>query len=553
MTESHSTHDSALRLDSFWDYRDYFKSRAQGRLERRVGECEPTYASDLASTPLNERLIQHIWGNQLVQPEGLRLVDGRSLRVLDSGKPAESVGPDFKSAELMIGGDVVRGDVEIHLRASGWRDHKHDRDLEYNGVVLHAVLTAEDDAEYDTLHNGEQVPRFVLEPYLFPDLETLRASLSPDDLSYESPAGVGRCFEILRESSPDVLLGFLNRGGDERFLAKTARLEEQLQNADVDQVFYQALMMSLGGGSARSLYYLLSKRAPVAELMRAARNVSPEDGVALVEAIFFHVAGLMPPREEGEASPESQPETAGYLSELAAHWNSEGALWTDKCMAPTRRWYRSLRPGNYPCRRLSAMAHLLNSQAEGRGLLAEFAGIVRGSGPGDLVPGKGRISPTLRLMIRRLTVEAGHSYWATNYSFSAKPAPRPMKLLGDATARSVVFNAVLPSLELLARQENDAELSASVSKLYGAFPPLPSNHITDFMSKRLFGSPETAGDLANTERRRQGLFQIFYSCCKGETGSCAQCHYLEGSSLTWDDAPGGAAARDDSAPSAPSE
>lgn len=526
--------DADLKLDSFWDYRDYFKNRAQGRLARRVDEGEAAYASDLASTPLNERLVQHIWSNQLVQPEGLRLVDGRSLRVLDVGKPAGSAGPDFKSAELMIGGDLVRGDVEIHLRASGWLEHHHDRDLEYNGVVLHAVLSADDDGEYDVLHNGEHVPRFVLEPYLFPDLETLRLSLTPDDLHYDAPPGVGRCFGLLRDSPPEIVLNFLNRGGDERFLAKTARLEEQLKRADLDQVFYQAIMMAFGGGATRSLYYLLSKRAPRAELRRSAADAPPEDRTTLMEAIFFHVACLMPPEPSAE---DLDPARVRYLERLASHWEAERPVWADRLMAPTRRWYRGLRPGNYPCRRLSALAYLLDSEQNDCGLLEEYAAMVRGFLPGDLIPTKGRISPALRRMIERVTVEGEESFWTTHYSFSAKPAPRPMKLLGDGTARSVVLNAVLPSLELLARVENDSKLSGTVRKLYASFPPLPANHITEFMSKRLFGTTEAGVALTNTERRRQGLFQIFYSCCKGETGSCAQCHYLEGSSLSWDDAP----------------
>ncbi len=46
------------------------------------------------------------------------------------------------------------------------------------------------------------------------------------------------------------------------------------------------------------------------------------------------------------------------------------------------------------------------------------------------------------------------------------------------------------------------------------------------MELRLFGDHERAGSLINTERRRQGLFQIFYSCCRGEKRHCEACYLI---------------------------
>ena len=67
--------------------------------------------------------------------------DGRSLRVLYPGRPSPHVGPDFRDAILATeDGELIRGDVEIHLRQRDWTGHGHHIDPRYSGVVLHVFL-----------------------------------------------------------------------------------------------------------------------------------------------------------------------------------------------------------------------------------------------------------------------------------------------------------------------------------------------------------------------------------------------------------------------------
>ncbi len=120
----------------------------------------------------------------------------------------------------------------------------------------------------------------------------------------------------------------------------------------------------------------------------------------------------------------------------------------------------------------------------------------------------------------------GH-FWGNHYSFTAKPAARVMDLIGEGTALSLVLNALLPATLLVARREGDDALAEAAHRLFGLVPPLQPNHITEFMTRRLFGEDEKSIKLINTERRRQALFQIFYHCCQGEERHCDTCYYLE--------------------------
>lgn len=94
----------------------------------------------------------------------LRLADGRALRVVFPGVPGDGSGPDFRDAILDVEGDLVRGDVEVHLRHSGWFAHGHDRDPAYAGVALH--VAGENDLPLAaTPHaGGRRVPLLVLGP-----------------------------------------------------------------------------------------------------------------------------------------------------------------------------------------------------------------------------------------------------------------------------------------------------------------------------------------------------------------------------------------------------
>ena len=131
--------------------------------------------------PMDERLVQAIWNEQLLKSDVLVTADGRPVKVFDPGQWNGEAGPDFRNADVAIGGQRFRGDIEIHIYATEWERHGHHRDFDYNGVVLHVVLHRDDDRIADDLHNGSMIPRLTLEDFLEPDLETIRLSLAGED------------------------------------------------------------------------------------------------------------------------------------------------------------------------------------------------------------------------------------------------------------------------------------------------------------------------------------------------------------------------------------
>ena len=86
-----------------------------------------------------EQLIHYVWKHKLFPLTGLKTTDGQEVEVIDTGLHNHNAGPDFFNAKVKIGGTLWVGNVEIHDRASDWFLHRHDRDPNYNNVILHVL------------------------------------------------------------------------------------------------------------------------------------------------------------------------------------------------------------------------------------------------------------------------------------------------------------------------------------------------------------------------------------------------------------------------------
>ncbi len=76
------------------------------------------------ATGSDERALLRLWSNACNLADGLVTEDGRRLRVIYLGRYSGRVGPDFRDSVLADEqGNLIRGDIEIHLDSTGWRQH----------------------------------------------------------------------------------------------------------------------------------------------------------------------------------------------------------------------------------------------------------------------------------------------------------------------------------------------------------------------------------------------------------------------------------------------
>ncbi len=261
-------------------------------------------------------------------PGPLRLEDGRPLHVVFPGTPAGGAGPDFTGAILDAGGDLLRGDVELHLRASGWRQHGHAGDPAYAGVVLH-VVAANDEPHPFTVHRGGRlIPMLVLEPEAEP-------AFPPP---FTPPCAVATA----RGQDPSPAL---ERMGLRRLRAKAARVNPALAAHGPGQALYGLLLETLGGGANREPFAALARRLPLAVLLEA----DPPGGVSTSVARAAALKGAAAPlalRRAGlrpMASPARRLESAAAL--LALWWPPGSPPTWPPGLGPELTWRAASVPG----------------------------------------------------------------------------------------------------------------------------------------------------------------------------------------------------------------
>lgn len=196
---------------------------------------------DLAGVP--ERLLAKLW-RQRADGARLRADDGQSVRVVYGGRPGGGAGPDFRDALVRLGGQLLRGDVELHKYTGGWRQHGHHRDPAYDQVVLHGVAKAQG-RESARQADGSTVAQVRLGP--------LTASITR-----RAPSPWVR----LAQLPPAALASALDQVGRKRFLERSAAFSHRYAHCGEAQELYTALLEGLGYSENRAPFRELAQRAP---------------------------------------------------------------------------------------------------------------------------------------------------------------------------------------------------------------------------------------------------------------------------------------------------
>ena len=307
-----------------------------------------------------ESALALLWRNAHTLPEGLVTEDGRRFRVVYPGRLSGRAGPDFRESLIATEtGELLTGDVELHVEAPDWEGHRHDADPNYNGVILHVVLHPKGRSA-----SPQQSKTRVAVASLGPVLDLLAHDEAPQQVD---PA-IGPVLGCKKMSE------LLDRAGDQRFLAKSRGFALELEAADPEETLYGAVMEALGYASNRRPFQELASAVPMSGL-RPLRGEPRSTRLLAIQAVLINAAGLMAFVEP--------PDEAARLSSLLRYLPR-----TKKVAADRWQMFR-VRPPNHPVRRVTGAAHLVDRYLE--------SGLVRGLEE-DVRRGEARH------LVRRLTV-----------------------------------------------------------------------------------------------------------------------------------------------------
>ena len=290
----------------------------------RLAEAPPAWLGEPSPEPLNETELSWIWAGQRYPAAALQLVDGRPLRVVNPGRAGGSAGPDFLDAVLEIDGHTVRGDVELHVRASWFRAHGHETDPAYDGVALHVVFRA-DDGPFTRLSSGSRAPVAAFAPWLEGRTEELRGWLAAEALWREP------CRDAVWRLGEDRARATLREAGVRRFEARVAVLRTLAKAVGEGEAVWRSLLDALGVGGDREGFRRLAAAFPERLARQVLADIEPDEAASSLARGLLYVAGL-----GGEPGADVKEMPEALRPALAA----------------------SGRPANRPQRRLAGLAEL---------------------------------------------------------------------------------------------------------------------------------------------------------------------------------------------------
>lgn len=284
-----------------------------------------------------EILLHYIWRKRLFDGFVQNTTDGRPIEILDVGEHNLDAGPDFTNVRLRIGEQEWVGNVEIHVHASDWYRHHHERDKAYDSVILHVVR----DADRVVMNSrGEVLPQCELQ---YPDNQDYLTGLIHDARLMDSALSVHECGRrLLKEPgllSDDWKQSLLNH----RLRCKAEsvnRLLKLVQNS-LEQAFYISLAHYFGFHTNGLPFEQLAIATPLRFLQKHRNNLFQ------MTAILLGQSGLL----EHSTSPDRDAlwREYGFLSKKFDLVSIDAHLWK---MA-------RMRPQNFPEVRIRQFAQLL--------------------------------------------------------------------------------------------------------------------------------------------------------------------------------------------------
>ena len=437
---------------------------------------------------LTEKQLELLWRGRRFPDGALVTRHGVPVHVIYQGRRGRGPGPDFRGAVIAGPSAVpVRGDVELHVRSSDFRAHKHHRDAAYRNVVLHVVFIDDAPAGGDgttALPGGGAAPIIALAPWVTRRAGELERWIARP-LLWREP-----CHDAVRHLGADGAAAVLEREGDRRFDARVELLRQAVRASGVEQALYETLLEALGYGGNAPQMVALARLLPWRTLAARANDTAGDSGGAAREqrfaALLLGSAGLLPSQRDydGRVDP--------YVAALQAEFRQARL----PALPPDVWKLWGVRPENAAARRVAAAAALLAPL----------------TAPSDLL--SVTVARTVNEAIAPLSVRAC-GYWLNHHDVCAGPCRMPPGFVGRSRALEMLINAVLP----IACALDEPALEARARALFARLPRPAVYGLTRFIEEALAADGVRVPVNA---RRAQGLLELQRNwCTKGGCGRCA--------------------------------
>jgi hypothetical protein len=413
---------------------------------------------------MKEDFLHYVWQYKKFDFSNLTTASGEKLIITNSGRYLQKAGPDFFNAQIVIGNQKWAGNVEIHVKSSDWYLHHHERDENYDSVILHVVwehdiaVFRKDNSEIPVLELKEYVSKTILNQYH----------------SLTSPKSWVYCENQLKVVDEFVIRNWQERLFFERLERKSIPIQQLLLETgnDWEAVLFCMLAKNFGLNTNGELFLKIAKSIPFSVIRKESFEIEN------LEALLFGQADLFPAEVEDL-----------YTKDLKKRFQYISQKHRLKSIVIESVQFFKHRPDNFPTIRLAQLAMLFHLQQN------LFSQIVSANRLNDLYS---------------LFNSAVSDYWQTHYQFD-KLSPKKKKQLSKSFIDLLVINTIIPVRFAYAKslgKENAEEILALVQSIS------PEKNI-------IIEKFSNFGVKANNAFETQSLLQLKNEYCN--LGKCLQC------------------------------
>ena len=346
---------------------------------------------------MKEEFLHYLWKFKKFDTTNLISFNGEKITIEKSGNYLQLAGPDFFNAQITIENQKWAGNVEIHIKSSDWYLHHHERDSNYDSVILHVVW--EHDAEIYRINNTE-IPVLILKNYVAKEtLDNYNSLIAPKNWIY--------CEKQLSSVDEFVLLNWQERLFFERLERKSKPIETLLEhtNQDWEAVLFCLLAKNFGLNTNGESFFKVATSIPFS-IIRKESTVLQN-----FESLLFGKAGLLDLDKE-DVYYKTLKSNYDYL--LQKHQLESTPI------NPLQ--FFKHRPDNFPTIRMSQFANLYFTQQQ------LFSRIIDAN--------------SIESMYQIFNV-AVSEYWETHYQFD-RVSPKKRKALSKAFIDLLIINTIVP-------------------------------------------------------------------------------------------------------------
>ena len=413
---------------------------------------------------MKEDFLHYIWQFKKFDFTNLKTTSGENITITHVGNYTQLAGPDFFNAQIEIDNQKWAGNIEIHIKSSDWYVHNHERDTNYDSVILHVVW--EHDATIFRKDNSE-IPVLELQKYVSAELVN----------QYQKLKTIKSW--IYCENEIKTIPEFVIKNWQERlFFERLERKSDPMQTIlaenknDWEATLFCFLAKNFGLNTNGEIFFKIAKSIPFSVLRKETIEIEN------LEAMFFGRASLLEIEKEDT-----------YFKNLKSRWEYIQIKYQLESANIEPIQFFKHRPDNFPTIRLSQLASLYHTHQN------LFSMVIA--------------AKTLQEIHQIFNVSVSE-YWQTHYNFD-KSSPKKSKSLSKDFINLLIINTIIP-FKFAYNKSQGKEMSEENIYLLEQIEPEKNAIIDKFKS---------IGIIPKNAFESQSLLQLKNEYCN--KSACLQC------------------------------